>query len=365
MMQNRRLPFFVCLLAGAACVLVLTTVRSGNKWRVYKTLIGETLTEALCRELAVRDTGNVPVAVDMNAASGWLDELPDTVKGCIRTAEGSLNYKVPREKYRNNVCWDRSVSVYHTYLMMGCPVSAGSLYHRWQQIVREESADAAVVGLRLRLPGRDEAFCLPDSLTLARADSICIRYAGRYCELEAVAFSSVGRYGLLGWADWLFAVFWGSVFFLVSYFLLKLFYWRRPLCGQGNAELVSCEPLADSAEAHEAEGESSGVDKDRVCIRLEDGCLYGPNGHVRLTNKENMLMEQILGSADGKQVEKMALCRSLWPKVPADSAVNSLRATVSRLRIKLQKIGFDIRSLGDCYCLVWLDERDEHAENQD
>lgn len=51
--------------------------------------------------------------------------------------------------------------------------------------------------------------------------------------------------------------------------------------------------------------------------------------------------------------------------VPADSVVNSLRATVSRLRIKLQKIGSDIRSLGDCYCLVWLDERDEHAENQD
>lgn len=67
-MKNRRLPFYVCLLAGAACALFFAEVRSGSKWRDYKTLIGETLTEALRRELEVRDTGNIPVAVDMNAA---------------------------------------------------------------------------------------------------------------------------------------------------------------------------------------------------------------------------------------------------------------------------------------------------------
>lgn len=71
--------------------------------------------------------------------------------------------------------------------MMECPVSADSLYHRWQQIVREESADAAAVGLRLRLPGRDEAFCLPDSLTLARA----------------TASASVMQADIANWRRWL------------------------------------------------------------------------------------------------------------------------------------------------------------------
>ena len=349
-----KIQLSVCLLVGVTCALILVAFRAGDKYREYKALLGESLTEVLRRELAVRDTGNVSVTMAMDATADWMDELPDTVRGYIHTAEGMVYYKVPREKYRNNIGQNRDIRVYHSYLMMEYPVSADSLCRHWRQ-TEWGCSDGGAVGLRLRVPGREVTSCLPDSLTLAHADSTCVRYAGNYCELEAVAYSSVGRYELLGWGDWLFAVFWGGASCLMSGFLWNRLRSRRSLRRQSEAENVSCEPLSTSVELCEDEGEGSDMDEGVKC-RLENGCLYGPHGSVQLTHKEKMLMEQFLSSTDGKQVEKEVLCRTLWPKVPEVSAINSLRATVSRLRNKLQKIGIDIRSLGDSYCLISLEE---------
>lgn len=351
-MKNRRLPFYVCLLAGAACALFFAEVRSGSKWRDYKTLIGETLTEALRRELAVRDTGNIPVSAELDD----LDEnLPDTVKGYMETEQGRLYYAVPKGKYCHNIGDSRSVRVTHTYWMLDVPMAADSLYSRWRQILDGQQVSSSSVGLRLRLPGSRQVVCLPDSVSVAHADSICVRYAGLYCELEAVAFSSVGRCRLLGWTDWLLALLVGEICCLGC---AGLCHWCRYRWSCRKTETdEACVPAPPVGAVADTE---SG--KDCMVIRLgvgsvelESGLLCGPGGTEKLTDRKIRMLTCFL-EAEGLRVEKAVLRQLFWPKISDKNASSNLRTTLTRLREKLKLLGVGIVSEENYYHLLLSDE---------
>ena len=279
----------VCLLMGILCALIFIESRSGDKYLEYRALLGESLTEALWRELTVRDTNNVVFSASVNAED---EVLADTVKGYIQTAEKKGFYAAPRWKYLYNVGENNFIRNVHSFCMQDIPIVADSLYNRWRQVVVRKSDNGfSSAALRLRLPGKGGTVCLPDSLTLMHADSICVRYAGYYCELEAAVFSTVGRHELLGWRDWLFAVVYGGIGYLMCAGLWRLY---RVVRRRKAGWKVSREsgPTVGVIAPLELEHKATLVHLGAGTLNPVDRFVHGPAGKEKLSKRDTIIVEK-------------------------------------------------------------------------
>lgn len=186
----------IYLLTGA----VLAVMVGSYRHETYQLKAGEILTKALQQEILSRDTANH--LFSSNLTESLNEELPDTVRGRIRSIHGIQSYVVPRTKYYDNISASKFVRDIHSYLILESVLKADSLYNSWSRLLSDSSVCNHNIGLRLKQPLSGTTSYVPDFITVERYDSLCTRYIGSYCEAEITAFSDIAWYDLLEWTDW-------------------------------------------------------------------------------------------------------------------------------------------------------------------
>ena len=190
----------IYLLTGAVLAVMVGYMRTSYRHETYQLKAGEILTEALQQEMLSRDTANL--LFSSNLTESLNEELPDTVRGRIRSIHGIQSYVVPRTKYYDNISASKFVRDIHSYLILESVLKADSLYQSWSRLLSDSSVCNHNIGLRLKQPLSETTSYVPDSITVTRYDSLCTRYIGSYCEAEITAFSDISWYDLLEWTDW-------------------------------------------------------------------------------------------------------------------------------------------------------------------
>ena len=190
----------IYLLTGAVLAVMVGYIRTSYRHETYQLKAGEILTKALQQEMLSRDTANH--LFSSNLTESLNEELPDTVRGRIRSIHGIQSYVVPRTKYYDNISASKFVRDIHSYLILESVLKADSLYKSWSRLLSDSSVCNHNIGLRLKQPLSETTSYVPDSITVTRYDSLCTRYIGSYCEAEITAFSDISWYDLLEWTDW-------------------------------------------------------------------------------------------------------------------------------------------------------------------
>ena len=190
----------IYLLTGAVLAVMVGYMRTSYRHKTYQLKAGEILTQALQQEMLSRDTANH--LFSCNLTESLNEELPDTVRGRIRSIHGLQSYVVPRTKYYDNISASKFVRDIHSYLILESVLKADSLYQSWSRLLSDSSVCNHNIGLRLKQPLSGTTNYVPDSITVARYDSLCTRHIGSYCEAEITAFSDISWYDLLEWTDW-------------------------------------------------------------------------------------------------------------------------------------------------------------------
>ena len=190
----------IYLLTGAVLAVMVGYMRTSYRHETYQLKAGEILTKALQQEMLSRDTANH--LFSSNLTESLNEELPDTVRGRIRSIHGLQSYVVPRTKYYDNISASKFVRDIHSYLILESVLKADSLYKSWSRLLSDSSVCNHNIGLRLKQPLSKTTSYVPDSITVTRYDSLCTRYIGSYCEAEITAFSDISWYDLLEWTDW-------------------------------------------------------------------------------------------------------------------------------------------------------------------
>lgn len=190
----------IYLLTGAVLAVMVGYTRTSYRHETYQLKAGEILTKALQQEMLSRDTANH--LFSSNLTESLNEELPDTVRGRIRSIHGIQSYVVPRTKYYDNISASKFVRDIHSYLILESVLKADSLYKSWSRLLSDSSVCNHNIGLRLKQPLSETTSYVPDSITVTRYDSLCTRYIGSYCEAEITAFSDISWYDLLEWTDW-------------------------------------------------------------------------------------------------------------------------------------------------------------------
>lgn len=190
----------IYLLTGAVLAVMVGYMRTSYRHETYQLKAGEILTKALLQEMLSRDTANH--LFSSNLTESLNEELPDTVRGRIRSIHGIQSYVVPRTKYYDNISASKFVRDIHSYLILESVLKADSLYKSWSRLLSDSSVCNHNIGLRLKQPLSETTSYVPDSITVTRYDSLCTRYIGSYCEAEITAFSDISWYDLLEWTDW-------------------------------------------------------------------------------------------------------------------------------------------------------------------
>ena len=190
----------IYLLTGAVLAVMVGYMRTSYRHETYQLKAGEILTKALQQEMLSRDTANH--LFSSNLTESLNEELPDTVRGRIRSIHGLQSYVVPRTKYYDNISASKFVRDIHSYLILESVLKADSLYQSWSRLLSDSSVCNHNIGLRLKQPLSGTTNYVPDSITVARYDSLCTRHIGSYCEAEITAFSDISWYDLLEWTDW-------------------------------------------------------------------------------------------------------------------------------------------------------------------
>ena len=190
----------IYLLTGAVLAVMVGYMRTSYRHKTYQLKAGEVLTQVLQQEMLSRDTANH--LFSSNLTESLNEELPDTVRGRIRSIHGIQSYVVPRTKYYDNISASKFVRDIHSYLILESVLKADSLYQSWSRLLSDSSVCNHNIGLRLKQPLSGITSYVPDSITVARYDSLCTRYIGSYCEAEITAFSDIFWYDLLEWTDW-------------------------------------------------------------------------------------------------------------------------------------------------------------------
>ena len=190
----------IYLLTGAVLAVMVGYMRTSYRHKTYQLKAGEILTKALQQEMLSRDTANH--LFSSNLTESLNEELPDTVRGRIRSIHGLQSYVVPRTKYYDNISASKFVRDIHSYLILESVLKADSLYKSWSRLLSDSSVCNHNIGLRLKQPLSETTSYVPDSITVTRYDSLCTRYIGSYCEAEITAFSDISWYDLLEWTDW-------------------------------------------------------------------------------------------------------------------------------------------------------------------
>lgn len=190
----------IYLLTGAVLAVMVGYMRTSYRHETYQLKAGEILTKALLQEMLSRDTANH--LFSSNLTESLNEELPDTVRGRIRSIHGLQSYVVPRTKYYDNISASKFVRDIHSYLILESVLKADSLYKSWSRLLSDSSVCNHNIGLRLKQPLSETTSYVPDSITVTRYDSLCTRYIGSYCEAEITAFSDISWYDLLEWTDW-------------------------------------------------------------------------------------------------------------------------------------------------------------------
>ena len=190
----------IYLLTGAVLAVMVGYMRTSYRHETYQLKAGEILTKALQQEMLSRDTANH--LFSSNLTESLNEELPDTVRGRIRSIHGLQSYVVPRTKYYDNISASKFVRDIHSYLILESVLKADSLYQSWSRLLSDSSVCNHNIGLRLKQPLSETTSYVPDSITVTRYDSLCTRYIGSYCEAEITAFSDISWYDLLEWTDW-------------------------------------------------------------------------------------------------------------------------------------------------------------------
>lgn len=190
----------IYLLTGAVLAVMVGYMRTSYRHETYQLKAGEILTKALQQEMLSRDTANH--LFSSNLTESLNEELPDTVRGRIRSIHGIQSYVVPRTKYYDNISASKFVRDIHSYLILESVLKADSLYQSWSRLLSDSSVCNHNIGLRLKQPLSGITSYVPDSITVARYDSLCTRHIGSYCEAEITAFSDISWYDLLEWTDW-------------------------------------------------------------------------------------------------------------------------------------------------------------------
>ena len=190
----------IYLLTGAVLAVMVGYMRTSYRHETYQLKAGEILTKALQQEMLSRDTANH--LFSSNLTESLNEELPDTVRGRIRSIHGIQSYVVPRTKYYDNISASKFVRDIHSYLILESVLKADSLYKSWSRLLSDSSVCNHNIGLRLKQPLSETTSYVPDSITVTRYDSLCTRYIGSYCEAEITAFSDISWYNLLEWTDW-------------------------------------------------------------------------------------------------------------------------------------------------------------------
>ncbi len=199
-MKIRFRSITIYLLTGIVLAVMVGYMRTSYRHGTYQLKAGEILTEALQQEMLSRDTANL--LFSSNLTESLNEELPDTVRGRIRSIHGLQSYVVPRTKYYHNISASKFVRDIHSYLILESVLKADSLYNSWSRLLSDSSVCNHNIGLRLKQPLSGTTSYVPDSITVARYDSLCTRYIGSYCETEITAFSDISWYDLLEWTDW-------------------------------------------------------------------------------------------------------------------------------------------------------------------
>ena len=190
----------IYLLTGAVLAVMVGYMRTSYRHETYQLKAGEILTQALQQEMLSRDTANHLFSSTLTES--FNEELPDTVRGRIRSIHGIQSYVVPRTKYYDNISASKFVRDIHSYLILESVLKADSLYKSWSRLLSDSSVCNHNIGLRLKQPLSETTSYVPDSITVTRYDSLCTRYIGSYCEAEITAFSDISWYDLLEWTDW-------------------------------------------------------------------------------------------------------------------------------------------------------------------
>lgn len=190
----------IYLLTGAVLAVMVGYMRTSYRHETYQLKAGEILTKALQQEMLSRDTANHLFSINLTESLN--EELPDTVRGRIRSIHGIQSYVVPRTKYYDNISASKFVRDIHSYLILESVLKADSLYQSWSRLLSDSSVCNHNIGLRLKQPLSETTSYVPDSITVTRYDSLCTRYIGSYCEAEITAFSDISWYDLLEWTDW-------------------------------------------------------------------------------------------------------------------------------------------------------------------
>lgn len=190
----------IYLLTGAVLAVMVGYMRTSYRHETYQLKAGEVLTQVLQQEMLSRDTANH--LFSSNLTESLNEELPDTVRGRIRSIHGLQSYVVPRTKYYDNISASKFVRDIHSYLILESVLKADSLYKSWSRLLSDSSVCNHNIGLRLKQPLSETTSYVPDSITVTRYDSLCTRYIGSYCEAEITAFSDISWYDLLEWTDW-------------------------------------------------------------------------------------------------------------------------------------------------------------------
>ena len=190
----------IYLLTGAVLAVMVGYMRTSYRHETYRLKAGEVLTQVLQQEMLSCDIANL--LFNSKLTESMNEELPDTVRGRIRSVHGLQSYVVPRTKYYDNISASKIVRDVHSYLILESVLKADSLYKSWSRLLSDSSVCNHNIGLRLKQPLSGITSYVPDSITVARYDSLCTRYIGSYCEAEITAFSDISWYDLLEWTDW-------------------------------------------------------------------------------------------------------------------------------------------------------------------
>ena len=190
----------IYLLTGAVLAVMVGYMRTSYRHETYRLKAGEVLTQVLQQEMLSCDIANL--LFNSKLTESMNEELPDTVRGRIRSVHGLQSYVVPRTKYYDNISASKIVRDVHSYLILESVLKADSLYKSWSRLLSDSSVCNHNIGLRLKQPLSGTTSYVPDSITVTRYDSLCTRYIGSYCEAEITVFSDISWYDLLEWTDW-------------------------------------------------------------------------------------------------------------------------------------------------------------------
>lgn len=365
-MKKKIRSITIYLLTGAVLAVMVGYMRTSYRHETYRLKAGEVLTQVLQQEMLSCDIANL--LFNSKLTESMNEELPDTVRGRIRSVHGLQSYVVPRTKYYDNISASKIVRDVHSYLILESVLKADSLYKSWSRLLSDSSVCNHNIGLRLKQPLSGTTSYVPDSITVTRYDSLCTRYIGSYCEAEITVFSDISWYDLLEWTDWGLIFLAGGGVPCLCLFLVRLKKLYKSLSTlrkiKAKIHEEDVEMNVDVDKLVEYKTLLGGMERyKKTIIRLGNGyfeekevfLLDAQHCEIRLSNNELKLLQYLLKDPSGR-MKKNELIQIFWPKISASSATTNLRTTVSRLREKLGKVNVGIESRGEYYCLIALED---------